>query len=174
MWRPDPHGARWVSEKSLGQKIRPTLLTMFTFFPLYYNKVTQGMKYTSKNLKPATRYFHIKFELSYETIWIFTRGFVCQYLVIQQKNIDFLGGNSLSHDDFVLKRKIVLVLWNNEIFFLLFIVWFLWMSLTQKITKRLKTCRDCSQRSAEEQVELVCYRLAAGWVLEIFYASIDN
>jgi hypothetical protein len=41
--------------------------------------------YTSQNFKPATRYFQITLKLIYETMWIFTRRFVCQYSIIQQK-----------------------------------------------------------------------------------------
>jgi hypothetical protein len=39
-------------------------------------------KYTSQNLQPVTQNFQILFELSYETMWIFTQGFVYQYSVI--------------------------------------------------------------------------------------------
>jgi hypothetical protein len=60
-------------------------------------------------------------------MWIFTWGFVCQYSIIQQKENKCFE-HSLNHDDLI----IVLVLWNNKIFFLLFTVWFLWTSLTQK------------------------------------------
>jgi hypothetical protein len=44
--------------------------------------------------------------------------------LFDKKRTEFFG-NSLNHEDFVQKRKIVVVLWNNNIFPFLFIVWFL-------------------------------------------------
>jgi hypothetical protein len=40
-----------------------------------------------KTPNPPLDIFQLTFKLSYETMWIFTRGFVCQYSVIQKKEI---------------------------------------------------------------------------------------
>jgi hypothetical protein len=114
-----------------------------------------------KTSNPPLDVFQITFKLSYETMWIFTRSFVCKYSVVQEKE-SLIYENSLNHDDFILKRKIMLMLHCNKIFMLLFITWYLdSLNVADKKNhiKYQKIRGECPQRSAKEQ--LVCNRLAA-------------
>ena len=79
--------------------------------------------------------------------------------LFNKRKINFFE-NSMNHDDFNLKRKTVLVLY-NETFFRSFIHYLdlLNISDTGNHEKYRKIFCECPQRSAEEQ--LACYRLTA-------------